>query len=335
MPVTLTLGAHTFENPLFLAPMEDVSTGPFRRACRRFGADVVYTEFVHARTLVSGTRESADKLELSPEERPVAVQLFGEDPDAFAAATDFLAGVRPDFIDVNIGCPVRKVVCRGAGAALLKDLALTERIVRAVVARAEVPVTAKARIGWDEGSINVLELARMLEANGVAALAVHARTRAQGYGGRADWRWIAAVKSAVGIPVIGNGDVFDAADAARLFDVTGCDGIMVGRAAIARPWVFGRWKHALRTGERLPDPPWSERVAGLLEQLDAEAHRKGEARAVREMRSQYVPFLRDHPERRALRKALVAARDVAEVRGCLETVARAVSATDALEVAGA
>jgi tRNA-dihydrouridine synthase B len=288
----LRLGDRRIRTPLVLAPMEDVTSAPFRALCRRHGADLVFTEFVSAEGLVRDNRKSTEKLRLLDEERPAGVQIFGERPAAMAdAARRAVDEAAPDVIDINIGCPVRKVVKKGAGAALLKDLELTERIVRGIVRAVDVPVTAKARIGWDAESIRIIELVRMLEANGVAAVSIHARTRAQGYDERADWRWIAAARRAVTIPVIGNGDVASPRDAARLLEETGCDGVMIGRAAIGNPWIFRRIAHYLATGEELAEPTLHDRVETLLDHLRRNVTEHGEARGVREMRRQYGAYL--------------------------------------------
>jgi tRNA-dihydrouridine synthase B len=316
----LRIGNLRIEDALVLAPMEDVTSAPFRALCRRHGADLVFTEFVSAEGLVRDNRKSTEKLRLLAEERPVGVQIFGERPEAMAdAARRVVEESAPDVIDVNIGCPVRKVVQKGAGAALLRDLDLTERIVRAIVRAVPVPVTAKARIGWDAESIRVLELVRMLEANGVAAVAIHARTRAQGYGERADWRWIAAAKRAVTIPVIGNGDVVSPRDAVRLLEETGCDGVMIGRAAIGNPWIFRRIKHYLATGTELPEPSVADRVETLMEHLRWNVDTHGEARGVREMRRQYGAYLHGVPGVAEIRRQLM---EIDALDGVAEAVSR-------------
>lgn len=313
-PAPFHVGPLRFERALVLAPMEDVTSAPFRAFCRAQGADLVFTEFVSAEGLVRRNPKSTEKLKLHPDERPVGVQIFGERPDAMAeAARRVVEEASPDVIDVNIGCPVRKVVKKGAGAALLRDLALTERIVRGIVRAVAVPVTAKARVGWDSESIRVLELVRMLEAQGVRAVSIHARTRAQGYGDRADWRWIAAAKRAVTIPVIGNGDVSSPEEARRLFEETGCDGVMIGRAAIGNPWIFSRTRHYLETGELLPEPSLAERAEMLIAHLERNVVESGERRGVREMRRQYGAYLRGLPGTSEVRRTLMRVETFAEV----------------------
>jgi tRNA-dihydrouridine synthase B len=316
---TFSLGPIELHDPLVLAPMEDVSTGPFRALCRRHGADLVFTEFIHAGTLLQRTAKSLEKIVIGPDEQPCGVQIFGEDvrrlADAALKAVDAGAAV----VDLNIGCPVKKIVNKGAGAALLRDLDLTRRIIREIrrVVPDAVPVTAKARIGWDDCSINILELAPMLEGEGVSALSIHARTRVQQYTGRADWTWIGRAKAAVSIPVIGNGDVSEPEDVARMLAETGCDGVMIGRAAIGRPWFFTHARHYLDHGERLPAPSRGERIGILLDHLTAEVDRIGERRAVYSMRKQFGPYLKGMPDAPALRATLMGVDSIAGIRDTL------------------
>ncbi|MBD3336545.1 MAG: tRNA dihydrouridine synthase DusB, partial [Candidatus Eisenbacteria bacterium] len=235
----MRLGSHTLPAPaLYLAPMEDVTEGPFRRICRRLGADVVVTEFISAEGLIRDAARSRAKTVLAGDEHPVGIQIFGSRPEALTEAARLAEAVGADFVDINFGCPVKKVACKGAGAGVLRDLPLMERLARAVVRSVAVPVTVKTRLGWDEDSILIEDAARRLEGAGVQALAIHARTRRQGYRGSAAWSWIARVKSCVAIPVVGNGDVAQPQDALALQRETGCDGVMIGRAAIGNPWIF-------------------------------------------------------------------------------------------------
>jgi tRNA-dihydrouridine synthase B len=280
---------------LILAPMEDVSERPFRRICRRLGADAVVTEFISAEGLIREASKSRTKTVLAADEHPVGIQIFGGREEALTEAAGLAEAAGADFVDINYGCPVKKVACKGAGAGLLKDPPLMERLTRAVVRAVSVPVTVKTRLGWDERSILIEDVARRLEDTGIAAIAIHARTRRQGYRGSADWSWIARVKQSVSIPVVGNGDVWTPEDAQRLWRETGCDGIMLGRGAIGNPWIFRRCRHFLETGENLPEPSYGERVEVLLEQLREHEKEKGEKRAVLEFRKFISGYLKGLP----------------------------------------
>lgn len=293
------------DHPLVLAPLEEITDGPFRRLARRYGADLVYGEVVAAEALVHGAEKALRKIAFTPEERPIALQIVGGREEALVEAARVVAALGPDYLDLNFGCPVTRVTGQGGGAALLRAPERIEALTRAVVAAAGIPVTAKVRLGWDAASINVIEVARRLEDAGVVALAVHARTRSQGFSGRADWSWIGRVKQAVAIPVIGNGDVCSGADAARLFAETGCDAVMIGRAALGSPWIFREVRRALETGAPGPAPGAAERFAILREHLEASIEQKGERRAVIEMRKHYRGYLRGLPGAGRLRSALM------------------------------
>jgi tRNA-dihydrouridine synthase B len=302
---------------LYLAPMEDVSEKPFRRICRRLGADVVVTEFISAEGLIRDAAKSRAKTALAPDEHPVGIQIFGGRDEALVEAARLSAAAGADFVDINYGCPVKKVVSKGAGAGVLKDLPLMERLTRAVVRSVSIPVTVKTRLGWDEKSLWIEEAALRLQDAGAQALAIHARTRRQGYGGSADWDWIARVKAKVGIPVIGNGDVTSPQAAARMLRETGCDGIMLGRAAIGNPWIFGRCRHYLETGEDLPGPSYAERTAVLLEQLREHAAEKGERRAVIEFRKFIGGYIKGFPGVSKARAGIMGEETVAGVEARL------------------
>jgi tRNA-dihydrouridine synthase B len=301
------------ERPLLLAPMESITDGPFRRQARRHGADLVYSEFVSAEGLTHGARQCAEKLVFTPEERPIAIQVFGHRVGPVVEAALRAEAAAPELIDLNFGCPARKVAGHGAGAALLRDPDLLEAMTRAVVAAVRLPVTAKIRLGWDEESVNAVEIAQRLERAGVAAIAVHARTRSQGFAGRADWSWITRVVRAVDVPVAGNGDVREPADAARMFEETGCAAVMIGRGALGNPWIFERARHYLETGETSPEPSPEQRVAAALEHLRDSVAEKGETRAVLEMRKHYRGYLRGLPGAARLRAALMTPATVAGV----------------------
>ncbi|MCK4412467.1 MAG: tRNA dihydrouridine synthase DusB [Candidatus Eisenbacteria sp.] len=301
------------DHPLVLAPLEDITDGPFRRLARRHGADLVFSEFVSAEGLVHGAAKSFAKLRILPAEHPIAIQVFGSRIDSVVAAARLAQQAEPEIVDLNFGCPARKVAGKGGGAGLLRTPDLLEEMARAVVAAVDLPVTAKVRLGWDMGTINVLDVAARLERAGVAAITVHARTRCQRFRGTADWSWIARVKRAVSLPVIGNGDVREPADAERMFRETGCDAVMIGRGAMGNPWIFARTRHYLRTGVSPPPPSYAERVAVMLVHLREAAEEKGERRAVIEMRKHYRGYLKHLPGAARLRAALMTPESIAAV----------------------
>jgi nifR3 family TIM-barrel protein len=279
---------------LLLAPMEDVTDLPFRLIRKRLGADVVFTEFVSSEALVR--EKSVHKIALSDEERPVGIQIFGGSANAMADAARIATDAGADLVDINFGCPVRKVVCKDAGAAALRDLTLMAEIATAVVRATHLPVTAKTRLGWSKNDIRIVEVAKLLESCGVRALTVHARTRNDGYKGDADWSYFPAIKSAVQIPIMGNGDIDTPQRAEQAFVESGVDALMIGRGAIADPWVFERIKYYLRTGLQMPERALDDRVSLLLENLRMSIRHKGdERRAVIEMRKLYSGYLRGFP----------------------------------------
>jgi nifR3 family TIM-barrel protein len=289
--------------PLFVAPMAGVTDSLFRGYCKEFGADVVVTEFVAAEGIFRRNARTLEYLDFTEAERPLGVQLFGADPEHLARAAQMvLEWKRPDFIDLNFGCPVNKVVSKNGGSALLRDCPLLERVAEAVVkAVAPHPVTAKIRIGWDHKSINAVETARILEGAGIQALAVHGRTKEQGYSGEADWDVIASVVGAVKIPVIGNGDVAGASDVA-LRRKTGVAGVMLGRAAMSAPWVFAGIRHYLETGEVLSEPPLEKQWAHMVRHCREAAARSGAERITMQfMRSRLMAYSRGMAEARELR----------------------------------
>ncbi len=270
------------EYPVFLAPMEDVTDPAFRLLCKRYGADMVYTEFISADALIRSVKRTEQKLNLSDAERPVAIQIYGREPDAVTEAARIAEEARPDLIDLNFGCPVKKVAGKGAGAGLLRDIPKMLEITRSVVQAVRLPVTVKTRLGWDEDNKVIVDLAERLQDCGIAALAIHGRTRAQMYTGEADWTLIGEVKNnpRMHIPIIGNGDVTTPERARECFDRYGVDAIMVGRASIGRPWVFGELKHYLLHGEKMPPLTFAaqkdilkQQVLNSIEWLDDE--RKG------------------------------------------------------------
>lgn len=297
---------------LCLAPMEDVSDLPFRVIRKRLGADVVFTEFVSSEALVR--EASRQKIELSEEERPVGIQIFGGSAPAMAEAARIAEDAGADLVDINFGCPVKKVVCRDAGAAALKDLALMADIAHSVVQATKLPVTAKTRLGWTRQEIRIVEVAKLLEDCGIQALTIHGRTRQEAYKGPADWSYFPQVKHAIGIPLIGNGDILSPEHAREAFERYGVDAIMIGRGAILDPWIFQRIKHYLDTGEVLAERPLSERVELLLLNLRMSIAFKGnERRATIEARKLYPGYLRGHAGVSRVRQDLMNCTSYAQV----------------------
>ena len=317
VPAAMTIGDVAFESPFVLAPLAGVSDSPFRQLSREQGAGGVYTEMVSADGLVRGNQATFDYIAFEPHERPIGVQLFGSDPAIMAEATRVLGDLpedrRPDIIDLNMGCPVRKVVTRCAGAALLQDVPLIERIVRAMSDATTLPVTAKIRLGWDGNSRNVVDVARALEAAGAKAVAIHARTRAEKFEGTAHWDMIGEAKRAVGIPVIGNGDVRTAEDAVRMVRETGCDGVMLGRAAFGDPWVFKRIRALVERGEALGLPTAQERLEAGVRHLGMLVASSGEHIAAKEMRKHVAWYIKGLPNSARVREQVNRTRSAAEM----------------------
>lgn len=310
------------EFPLLLAPMEDVSDPPFRKLCKEQGADMVYTEFISADGLVHDAANSLKKLEIFDYERPIGIQYFGGQVENMVEAAEMIEAKNPDVIDINYGCPVAKVACRMAGAGLLRDIPHMIRLTEAVVKSTKRPVTVKTRLGWDEGSINIVEVAERLQDVGVQALTIHARTRVQMYKGEANWTWIARVKEnpRLHIPVFGNGDVDTPQRALEYRHRFGADGIMIGRASIGYPWIFREVKHYFATGELLPPPDIHERVRAARQHLSDSLAWKGPKLGVLEMRRHYAPYLRDLPNIKAYRARLVTEMEPAVLFGILEEI---------------
>ncbi len=282
-------------HPLALAPMDDITDQTVRLLARRFGADLLYTEFISAEGLRYGAEKSFKKMEICAEEHPVAIQVFGSRIDSIVEAALLAERKEPDYVDLNFGCPAKKVAGKGGGAGLLRDPGKLEAMARSVVKALSLPVTAKVRLGWDESSINVIDICRRLEDVGIRMIAVHARTRSQSYGVPADWSWIKRVKDQASIPIIGNGDIRTPDDALRMLKETGCDGLMIGHGAMGNPWVFREIRHFLNTGEELSPPLVAERVGVLLEHLRASIQVKGERRATIEIRKHYKGYLKSLP----------------------------------------
>ena len=293
--------------PLLLAPMEDVSDPPFRKLCKEQGADMVYTEFISADGLVHEAKNTFQKLEIFDYERPIGIQYFGGQLENMIEAAEIIEAKNPDVIDINFGCPVAKVACRMAGAGLLRDVPLMVKLTEAVIKSTSRPVTVKTRLGWDDASINILEVAERLQDVGIQALSIHARTRSQMYKGEADWSWIARVKDnpRMRIPVFGNGDVDSPQKALEYKKRFGVDGIMIGRASIGYPWVFREIKHFFATGELLSPPNIHERVRAARQHLSDSLAWKGAKLGVLEMRRHYAPYFRDLPHIKPYRARLV------------------------------
>lgn len=312
----MKIGTIDIDNPIILAPMEDVTDTAFRTICKRLGADIVYTEFTSSEAIIRGIPKSLHKIKITEEERPIAIQLFGGVETSMAGAAQRAESFGPDFIDINCGCWVKNHVAHGYGAALLKDLPRFEKIVRSTVNATKLPVTVKTRLGWDTNSIVIEDVARMAEGAGARAIAVHCRTRSQAYTGKADWHWLEKIKKAVTIPVIGNGDVVSPEDVERMFSV-GCDGVMIGRGAIANPWIFRQARHYLQTGEHLPAPDLEERINLCIEHLKLSVHHNGLRDAIIPFRKYYLGYLKGLPRVHKLRQELMQLADLDKIIGCL------------------
>lgn len=302
--------------------MEDVSDPPFRAVCKKNGADLMYTEFISSEGLIRDAIKSRQKLDIFEEERPIGIQIFGGDEEAMALAAKIVDTTRPDLVDINFGCPVKKVVSKGAGAAVLKDIDLMVRLTRAVVQSTSLPVTVKTRLGWDHDCINIEDVAERLQDVGIKALAIHARTRCQLYKGSADWTHIARVKEnpRIHIPIFGNGDI-DTPEKALAFKKNyEVDGIMIGRAAIGYPWIFNEIKHFLKSGEHLPPPTIQQRVAVIRQHLNQSVQWKGMTAGINEMRRHYTNYLKGLPNIKEFRLKLVTITDAAQIDDVLEEI---------------
>lgn len=293
--------------PLLLAPMEDVSDPPFRRLCKLHGADLMYSEFISSEGLIRDAMKSKMKLDIFDYERPVGIQIFGGDEEAMELSAKIVDTVQPDLVDINFGCPVKKVVCKGAGAGVLKDVDLMVRLTKAVIKGTNLPVTVKTRLGWDENSINIDEVAERLQDIGVQALTVHARTRAQMYKGHSDWSHIARVKNnpRITMPIFGNGDIDSPEKALEYKNKFGLDGMMIGRAAIGYPWIFNEIKHYFKTGEHLAQPTMADRIEAARNHLTWSMDWKGERVGIVEMRRHYTNYFKGIPNFKEHRLKLV------------------------------
>lgn len=310
--------------PLLLAPMEDVSDPPFRALCKEQGADVVYTEFISSEGLIRDAAKSVMKLDIYEKERPVGIQIFGAELDSMLQTVDIVEKSNPDIIDINFGCPVKKVVCKGAGAGILKDIDLMVKLTEAMVKRTHLPITVKTRLGWDHDSIRILEVAERLQDVGCQAISIHGRTRAQMYKGNADWKPIAQVKNnpRMHIPVFGNGDVDTPERAMEMRDVYGLDGAMIGRATIGNPWFFKQVKHFFKTGEHMAPVTLEERVDAARRHLQMAIDWKGEKLGVFETRRHYTNYFKGIPHFKEFRTQMVTSDDAADVFAAFDTVER-------------
>lgn len=309
--------------PLLLAPMEDVSDPPFRAVCKENGADLMYTEFISSEGLIRDAIKSRQKLDIFDYERPIGIQIFGGDEEAMNMAARIVDTTNPDIVDINFGCPVKKVVCKGAGAAVLKDIDLMVRLTKAVVNGTKLPVTVKTRLGWDNNSRNIEEVAERLQDVGIKALSIHGRTRTQMYKGEADWTLIEKVKNnpRIQIPIFGNGDIDSPQKALEYKNRYCVDGVMIGRAAIGYPWIFREIKHYLKTGEILPPPTIAERLDACRKHLNGSVRWKGEKLGILEMRRHYANYLKGLSHIKEFRNRLVMTEDLGEIENILGEVA--------------
>jgi nifR3 family TIM-barrel protein len=310
------------EKPLFLAPMEDITDPSFRYLCKKFGADVMYTEFISSDGLIREGAKSVKKLDIFDYERPMGIQLYGHIVESMVEATHRAVEAKPEIIDINFGCPVRKIANRGAGAGMLANIPLMMEMTRAIVEASPIPVTVKTRLGWDDHQKVIVEVAEQLQDQGIAALTIHGRTRAQMYKGTADWTLIGEVKNnpRMNIPVIGNGDITTPLEAREAFDRYGVDGIMIGRAAVGKPWLFRHVKHYLNTGELLPAPTVSEKVDMARLQFTKSLEVKSEPVGIYEMRRHLSNYFKGLPHFKEMRLKLLTSLDAEEIFSLLEEV---------------
>ena len=310
------------EFPLLLAPMEDVSDPPFRALCKQNGADLMYTEFISAEGLIRDAAKSLQKLDIYDYERPIGIQIFGDKIESMREAAAIAEAANPELIDINYGCPVKKVACKGAGAGILLDIPKMQEMTAEIVKRVDKPVTVKTRLGWDEKTIKIVEVAKRLQDVGVQALTIHGRTRQQMYKGVADWTHIAEVKNHpdIHIPIFGNGDIDSPEKALEYRNKYGVDGIMIGRASIGYPWIFNEIKHFFATGNHLDPPTLEQRVIAAKQHLEFSVQWKGDKQGIFEMRRHYTNYFRGIPHFKPFRTRLVETDDVALVHATLDEI---------------
>jgi tRNA-dihydrouridine synthase B len=316
----MKIGDFEINNGVFLAPMEDVSDYPFRMIAKKMGADVVYSEFISSEALIRDAAKAFKKMTILPGEHPIGIQIYGNRVEAMVEAAQLAEEKEPDFIDINFGCPVKKIAMKGAGAGLLRDIPLMIKICEEVVKHTGLPVTAKTRLGWDSDDIVILDVARQMQDVGIEALTLHARTRAQLFKGHADWEWIRRVKETVQIPVIGNGDVTEPQHVKEMFEQTGCDAVMIGRGAIHAPWLFRQAKAFMATGVIPPEPDLNEKMALLNEHLLHSIESKGERRGIVEMRKHISAYVKGLPNVSHFRAELMQLTDPETVFAKLEEI---------------
>ena len=310
------------EFPLLLAPMEDVSDPPFRALCKEQGADLMYTEFISSEGLIRDAAKSVQKLDIFEYERPIGIQIFGNNIESMKEATEVTAAAKPDIIDINYGCPVKKVACKGAGAGILQDIPKMVKMTAEIVKSTDLPVTVKTRLGWDDNTKYIVEVAERLQDVGIKAISIHGRTRKQMYKGEADWSLIADVKNnpRMNIPVFGNGDVFSPEVALEKKNKYGVDGVMIGRASIGYPWIFREIKHFLKTGETLAPPTLDERLLAAERHLEMSVKWKGEKLGIVEMRRHYTNYFKGIPHFKELRMKLVTQDDYSDLKETFEEI---------------
>lgn len=310
------------EFPLLLAPMEDVSDPPFRKLCKMHGADLMYSEFISSEGLIRDAIKSRKKLDIFDYERPIGIQIFGGDEEAMAMSAKIVDTVQPDLVDINFGCPVKKVVCKGAGAGVLKDIDLMVRLTKAVVNSTDLPVTVKTRLGWDTASINIDEVAERLQETGIQALTIHARTRAQMYKGEADWEHISRIKQNpnIEIPIFGNGDIDSPKKAQEYREKYACDGIMIGRAAIGYPWIFNEIKQFFKDQTLLPEPTLADRLLAVQQHAEWSTEWKGERTGLLEMRQHYSNYFRGIPHFKVYKKRFLEIDTLTDMKELIQEV---------------
>lgn len=308
--------------PLLLAPMEDVSDPPFRALCKEQGADLMYTEFISSEGLIRDAAKSRQKLDIFEYERPIGIQIFGSEIESMLDATEITAQAQPDIIDINYGCPVKKVACKGAGAGILQDIPKMVSMTKQIVEATDLPVTVKTRLGWDDNTKYIVEVAERLQDVGIKAISIHGRTRKQMYKGEADWSLIGEVKNnpRMHIPVFGNGDIDSPEKAVEMQSKYGVDGVMIGRASIGYPWIFKEVKHYIKTGEKLPVPSIEERVRVAKKHFDFSLEWKGERLGIVEMRRHYTNYFRGYPNFKPLRQILVTSNDIDEIYATFDRI---------------